>query len=169
MNDSTTLTKAELATVATPARVRVLQIIYSALGAGVVTLAVILLGITSDGKGFSGMILLSTIHVFIAMSAFFMGMILFEFQVRRLGQLASVDQMIPTITAAYVIRAALFEGPAIFGIIVVFLAGKQQLAAQPVIWANLATAVIFLLMLAMTFPTVHRIRKLLSRSAHARP
>jgi hypothetical protein len=169
MTNPTPLTKADVAAVASPERVRILQIIYVALGAGVVSLGVVLWGISTDSEGFSSTALLSAVHGMLALGAFFMGMLLFELQIRRLGGLPSVDQQIATITAAYVIRAALFEGPALFGIIVLFLAGNQQLAAQPIYWTNLASTVIFLFMLTMTFPTPDRIRDLVRRTAHSRP
>ena len=68
------------------------------------------------------------------------------------------------VSMASIIRLAMMEAPALFGIVICLLAVfGEGLDDQPVYWLNLASVVLFLFYLAASFPTRERVLELLRR------
>ena len=59
---------------------------------------------------------------------------------------------------AFILRVALLEAPALFGLVLCLLASMSgRLEEQPAYWLNGLSAVVFLLFVAVSFPTRHRV------------
>lgn len=172
--------------------VRLMQAIQAMLGLGVLLFAVIALALAvslsvppddlaAGTPGGAAEILsltnmLSLVHALLAVSTIPMGLILYNFFIRKKAAagLEAIDSDTPPeeveqcmktclamIRQAVIIRLALFEGPAFFGIVVFLLGGIEGIAMDaPLLWLNLVTPLIMLVLVAATFPSRQRLEDL---------
>lgn len=71
---------------------------------------------------------------------------------------AAVRKALGVLRSGVIVRAALLEGPALFGLVVIFLAHAQgALEPSPWIWANALTALLFLAASGVSFLTKRRL------------
>lgn len=144
-----------------------LQIIHLALGMGIVMFCFVVLYLVTIGSGASPggdpamARLMSWIHIGAAVSSYPMGMIAFTMTIQGVrnsvlkgGSIAAAGARLQ---AAYIVRLALFEGVAIVGLIAVLLSGQAVLRDQPAYGANLISAAVFVVFVAVTFPTRRRV------------
>jgi len=108
--------------------------------------------------------ILSGVNAVMFASCFTLGFLFYRLGTRSLGRAASAAELFATLRGAAILRLALLEGSALLGVVVCFLGVLQgAVAKQPLIWANAAPAVIFILFTLATFPTRERVIELFSR------
>lgn len=163
-----------------PQRIRTWQIIYAALLAGATVFAGIVLllyiqqprAAAAEPADASFLRILTMVHVAIAagcymaafaVSRFFAGDKGLEFVQRNAGGLTEdgglqASLYLQAVFTGAIIRAALMEGPALFGVIACLMGVTEGvIPQQPVYWLNLFSYVIFAGMVVWTFPTRQRL------------
>lgn len=144
------------------------------MAAGVLLFTAITLAITNRGsQAFSEahraiIHTLSLTHVVLAAVALPLGLTLFALLLRPMTRSAATRADIEEraafarrVQTAYLFRAATFEGVALFGLVISFLAGGARFfSLYPVYWLNLATPVLFVLYMVATFPNRARLESL---------
>lgn len=147
-----------------PQFVRTLQISLLALAAGVVMFGVVTFAILLISKSADGSTMLASAgtltvaHAIVAVALFPAGFLVFNVILTRNLEPGALQARIQ---AAYIMRAALWEGAAIFGLVILIVTGKPALAEMPVYWANLISPLICLTLMALTFPTRIRLEGLI--------
>jgi F0F1-type ATP synthase membrane subunit c/vacuolar-type H+-ATPase subunit K len=147
-----------------PQFVRTLQISLLALAAGVVmfgvvTFIILLIGKSADGSPiFASAGTLTVAHAIVAVALFPASFLAFNVMLSRNVKPGALQARIQ---AAYILRAAFWEGAAIFGLVILIVTGKPALAETPVYWANLISSLICLTLMALTFPTRIRLEQLI--------
>lgn len=165
-------------------QVRPLQIIYGAAASAVITFFLVLVALlSSDGGGSENRgetsltaLALSMVHLLIGVTVYAVSPKVFRSMCTRKstpgagaqtsgaseGRLASG---FASLQRALIIRLALMESVALFGLVVCLIAlAIGVLAEEPLYWLNLASAAVFVGFLAATFPTVERLQILLRES-----
>jgi hypothetical protein len=159
-----------------PEQLRPLQIIHFALAGGVFVFLLVALFLPGSPVimapgGEDLLTVLSMVHAIAFFSAFAIGRFMYDSQLRR-DRLASLvqglspdaarDQVLGLVRRVTIIRLALLEGAAFFGLAVVLIAKMTgAVAAAPVYWLNALSAVIFIGFVMFTFPTRDKINDLL--------
>ena len=162
---------------------RHLQTLQAALTAGIlVFLLVVLVIANGNGAGtrvpgkasLQSLTLLTYIHLAFAVCSLTLAPLLFA---RRLGRQDSASapgsgmqdpalissQDLARLRSAVILRLALWEWPALFGLVVLLLAAyRGALASHPLYWINVLSALIFIALAVMTFPTRDRISRILA-------
>lgn len=170
----------------TPAEVRVFQIIQGALGLGIALfLSVsVLLALLDTGappeeavQGLPLVRLLSLVHIAVAVALFVTANLVSDLQFRseRLAETRRQElrhargevlhnpakQCLAILRTALIVRLAMYEGIAMFGLVVCVLAAVNGvLQAYPVYWLNALTSVAFIGYVVLTFPTAERLKVL---------
>jgi hypothetical protein len=159
-----------------PEQLRPLQIIHFALAAGVFVFLVVTMFLPGSPvllrPGVDDVLtILSMVHVIAFISAFAIGLFMYESQLRRdrlqsmgqgLSEQAARDQVLGLLRRVTIVRLALLEGAAFFGLAVVLIAKMTGVANEaPVYWLNALSAVIFIGFVMFTFPTRDKINDLL--------
>lgn len=164
-----------------PRQVRVFQIIAFAMGFGVVLFFFIVLGMYLGGSGkdrqdppdLSLIQILTVVHVFEACIVYATGFFVYRFVVSKrqllklLHMTSDLDEgrrvfpesrCIGILFTGTIIRLALYEGVALFGLIVCLLSSIEGVLQQhPVYWLNLFSFVFLILYILLTFPTRQRL------------
>lgn len=79
-------------------------------------------------------------------------------------QARAAGECVSRIRGALLLRAALVEGPALFGIVIILLASIfGELERQPLYWLAALPAAILLLYIAANFPTADRLKRFFVR------
>ncbi len=158
----------ELKEALTPQYLLTLAMIHIAMVMGVILFGAVTLFLlfrsdpSADPRGEETVRLLSMIHLGVACSAFMGAPIVFKALIHQAaGSAQSAAKVLVGIQAAYLVRLALLEGPALFGLVICFLMNRALLNEQPVYGLNLLSAVLFILFVAVTFPTRDRLESLL--------
>lgn len=100
--------------------------------------------------------LLSLVHAALALGAYSLTPVLYRMRFAQGAE--DAEGALATIRGALILRLAMLEAPALFGVIVCLLSAKTgALAAQPLFWLNGITALIFLVFAATGFPTRDRV------------
>lgn len=148
----------------TPENVRVLQVLSAALGAGVLTFAlvVLLLSTSTDAAASPADVELTRVmsgaHVALALMLYAAALFVYRALVGRARQASTADALTQGIRTAEVARLALVEGAALFGLVVCLLGVLNgALQAAPVYWFNLFSTVVMLAVVALSFPTRDRL------------
>lgn len=162
------------------ADVRRLAILQAALGAGPLFVWLVVVGLSqlpppneSAATGAAAgpdqarlIMLLSAVHVMVALSSYAAGALLFS---RVLHQRAPQDPL-GRLRAATVLRLALLEGPALFGAVICLLAVQPGVAEQvPLVWLNATSTFVLLFVVVVTFPTRERVERLLREARRPAP
>ena len=180
--------------------VRGLQILQLAFTAGVILFSAVVVFLTFSGaagnpeapvRDEDGMpmgLLLSAIHVFITISSWTMGGILFAASVRRMASAladsirdttdqdaiaSAIDHVaLPQLRGAWILRLAMREGAALFGAVTCLICSfTGALESQPLYWLNLLGPVFLVVFSVLTFPTsgslASHIKKALENEAMA--
>lgn len=152
----------------TPGEVRTLQIIYAALALGAVmiflafTLVILLTGAPQPAAADVSFIQVMTlVALLLTVSLLPLSGVIANRVLRGGGPPATPDEAVSRIRTALILRAALLEGPALFGLVVYMLAGLRGVLQQEAIyWANLFPWILFVGFVALTFPTRDRLESL---------
>lgn len=149
-----------------------LKIIYGALLSGILLFAAVILYFLINASPEQSdrqdiLLLLTGIHGVIALTTYSAAPIIFR---NRLSVTqgpdheSTIDSIFEVIVSAYIIRLALYEGTAVFGLVICLLVTVWgTFPSNPEFLLNGLTAVLFLLVTAMTFPTQGRLGRLFSQ------
>lgn len=173
------LTYEDFRKVLSPQHLKELQIIYFALGFGIFIFTVILFFIYNTISSMvastddSQILMLSIIHFVLLITCFPLSKYLFEnitkgkwiskFVSQNPGERENAAPEEPAKTfwdrlrTAHIIRLALFEGVALFGLVICLLAmfdGVMQI--YPAYWVNLTSSFVFGMILVYNFPSVEK-------------
>jgi len=154
-----------------PSELRALQVVQTALMGGVFLfgLVVVLLAMRPPAANAEPiaprvLILLSATHAVIALIAWSLAPLLQGLLVARLGARLSSAAGVGTLRGALIVRLAVLEGPALFGLVICLIAATGgALRATPLYWLNALSAVAFLGYGVLSFPTAERLEALGSR------
>jgi hypothetical protein len=165
-------------------RLRTMQIIHLTLLAGVLTFGMVIAILWIQGSETSGsemqkedafLNLLTLVNVVMLAAAFVAGHLIYRWLSGPRGAVLlgknpayrNFSAELKCATALFtgaIIRLAIFEGAALFGLIVCLLGILGgELAEQPVYWLNLFSPAVFVLLIAATFPTRGRMESLFLR------
>lgn len=142
--------------------IRTIQIIHIALAMGVLlfTVVVFVLFLTvsseSEPAGSELIWLLTILQLVVAGSIYFVARIVFKRQLAAVAASGTKDSLgyVGSIRTAMIVRLALLEGAALYGLVVCMLAVLNgAMNANPVYWINLAGVVAMLLFVSWNFPT----------------
>ena len=175
----------------TPSVIRLSQVIYFALAAGATLFALIVIvlyfqhgGGESAGADYSQLNTLTIVHTLIAILMWTFGRSLFEkqFSEENLGRVRNetfadkegnpivitpAQQCMSVIRTASIIRLATLEAAAFFGIVVSVVAVTNGAAQdKPVYLLNLASTVLFVGLVAATFPNAERLEATFEKYFH---
>jgi len=167
------LTRTHFEGALTPATLRTLAILQTALIAGPLIYLVPMLlvvqntsGIAPAGPDFTVLNMLSVINVAVLFAFLFLGNVLFErmFSPARLQGLEESEPerlalvMVGHLRSAVILRLSLLEGAAFVGIAVCIVGlTRGVMDVEPLYYLNLGSLVVLLLYGVMTFPTKERI------------
>ncbi|MFN0158547.1 MAG: hypothetical protein ACKVRP_10825 [Bacteroidota bacterium] len=146
--------------------VRSLQVIHAALAIGVITFAAVVYVVYSNPPAENPSLedaaellqTLTIIHVLLALSCYLAAQIAFT-RIAAPNQdvvenVPSVQSSLTRLRSALIVRLALFEAPAFFGLIVCMLGALNGvLHSQPEYWFNTFSSVIMLGLVVITFTT----------------
>lgn len=157
---------------------RGVQVLYAAFGLGVLLFVLVAVSmyflIEPPGEGLGDVLsLLSLVHAIAAVTQWSVGFLLFNArlspaslrgQMQPEGPAAghapaksaaeAADDCVGDLRAAFLIRAAMFEGAALFGVVVCLLGSAGGgIREAPIYWLNLLSALVLFVFLALTFPT----------------
>ena len=176
----------------TPQHLWTFRIIYLALLSGVtVFLGIILLLAYSQSQSNQSansqdiLPILTTVHIILALTAYFVSFIVFRLltnpvRLRKITlpaampsgrQISTPEQMyLVTVFTASIIRAALFEGSALFGLIICLMGALDgSIQRYPVYWLNLFSFVIMAGMMIYTFPSRTKLEDLFKKRCIVKP
>jgi len=166
MNSYQQLSEHEFERFLTPEVVRVFQIIHSALLGGATMFAFVVLllhaqHIDNEPVDAEVVTIMSIVNALFAVGAFGISHILFERMFNNQQQNNSIsstnslyEQSLATIRAAMIVRMAILEGAAFFGLVVCLIAVTGGVTQQePAYLFNLASYFLFMLVGINTFPT----------------
>jgi hypothetical protein len=157
-------------------QLRPLQIIHFALAGGVFVFLVVTMFLPGSPVvlrpgGEDILTILSMVHVIGFFSAFAIGRFVYDSQLRHdrlqsmvqgLPEQAARDQVLGLLRRVTIVRLALLEGAAFFGLAVVLIAKMTGVVTEaPVYWLNALSSVIFIGFVMFTFPTRDKINDLL--------
>jgi len=155
----------------TPNDLKGMQVLIGAMPVGIVLFLLVVLFRTliapidtpdaaSDG---STVTMLSLVHLILFGAAIVLAPILHRAQLRKVvdggarGEELAVEA-VGAVRQAAIVRLAVLEAPALFGLIICLLASKHELlSVQPIYWLNALSSLIFILFAAMNFPTRERV------------
>lgn len=151
-----------------PSELRALQVVQAALMGGVFFfgLVVVLFAIRPPAASATPiaprvLLLLSALHAAGALGAWAVAPFLQGLLLARLGARMGAVGTVGALRSALVLRLALLEGPALFGLVICLLAGiSGALRATPLYWLNALSAVAFIGYGVLSFPTVERLEAL---------
>ena len=168
--------------VLTPQSIRVLQVIFAALATGVFIFALIAIsGFFIFQKDYqtpdpSVIRILTIVHFIIFLVIFYISKYLYDhlFQSNRFSQLPEVtsvnyqnlpmslaENLLAMIRSSSIVRMALLEVPAMFGLTICFMGSLQGVLQQyPVYWINMISAVVFEMIIYIEFPTRQKLEAL---------
>jgi hypothetical protein len=155
------------------------RLISFALALGVIlfaglAIAVCLLGADSPRPGGGAdplVMILSLAHLALLLTGLVLSPLLFRvlFSPARVARLVAeggsaeevVERVVRLFQGAHIVRLACLEGPALFGLVVLVLAGAGgDMGAEPLYWLNLGGPLLFLALVVATFPTTSRVNDL---------
>ena len=150
----------------TPEYLRIQQVLYFALAMGVATFAgvVAFLYFSQSGEATdpdtSGLYFITLFHLFLALGLY----VAIPFVYRTVLQQASkadVEAILTRIRTAEIVRLAMFEGAALFGLVACVIGTTSgAMAAQPIYWGNLFSTFVMLGFVALAFPTQDRLENI---------
>ena len=162
MNSIQQLSEHEFASKLTPEIVRTFQIIQGTLmgGATMFLLVILMLHMQGSSGGTSEtevLDILSMVHAVFALSAFGASKIVFEKMFSEGAILNASDPYVAavgTMRGAMLVRMAIMEGAAMFGLVICIIAVTGGLTqTEPVYFLNAASYALFILIGLQTFPT----------------
>ncbi len=162
MNTTQQLSEYEFASRLTPETVRTFQIIHTALMAGATMFLLVILMLhfqthPSGSTDIGTVNLLSIVHALFALSAFGASRIIFGRLFSEQTILNSPDpyaSALGMMRSALLVRMAVMEGAAFFGLAVCIIAVTGGITqTEPIYFLNTASYALFILTGSMTFPT----------------
>ena len=163
---------AEFKLILTPENIRPLQIIHAALAMGVISFAGVILFLfyaapPGDGSNAPVVLQLSAVHGVMALVCFPGSAILYNrFLKKNSGDPALSRSRTPlgilaVIRIASILRIAVMEGAAFFGLVVTFLAvSGGVIQSNSLYWLNTLSAVFMVGSIAHGFPTADRLERI---------
>lgn len=165
-----------------PQHVRMLRILYMAFGGGVLLFAAIVIGLfytsvgNAEGERHGIVRLLSSVHLPMALGLWLAAFMSGNFFYSPGNLKRAVNMSMSTLSGrdptpaqkclfvirmAIILRTALLEGVALFGIVICLLgANSGALRENPIYWLNLSSTGVLVLSLALTFPSHQRLIEL---------
>lgn len=172
MNYSNTISRSEFERTLSGHKVRTLQMVYGALVSGILLFAVVIALVLSGSHqepsaGTDILLLLSGVHGVMALTIYTVAPLVFRKQLSLQNEWNNLsgEDLVSVITGkiitAQIIRMAMYEGTAIYGLVICLLSIVWgHVSAQPEFLLNGITAVLFVAMAAVTFPTRERLADL---------
>ncbi|GIV61884.1 MAG: hypothetical protein KatS3mg044_0750 [Rhodothermaceae bacterium] len=153
--------------VLTPANVRTLQVIESALAAGVTLFAVVIFflyltrsAVPGDAADVQLIRMLTYGHLLVAVGVYTVVGRVYAMMLGGTGAPATAEEAWNRLRTAGIVRLALLEGVALFGLVVCLLAViAGVMARHPGYWINLISAVGMVGFVALHFPTTDRLEQ----------
>lgn len=143
-----------------------LKILHVALMSGVVMFLIVVVGVIPPNPDADAQQTIENMKVFTLVNgALALGAISMSFVITRARYVAmgsgyaedpegGAQQFMGDLRGLHILRMAMLEGPALFGVVIVFLAKTGgALEAQPNLWLNLLTTLACLTIMAFLFPT----------------
>jgi hypothetical protein len=154
----------------TPVYVKGLQVFYVALSIGVIVFFFVVFYFYIEstelklGDSREMLDMLSIVHLVYAVLAYAVATLLFGRTLAKgragVGGPATAEGFLATYRLASVVRLAIFEGVAFFGLVVIFIGAQTGLLQiSPQYWLNLFSTVILCGLVIWTFPTRDRIEE----------
>jgi len=154
----------------TPLNIRTMQLIYGALGFGVFAFFMVVVFMMSKtpveqgvSEDVSFLNMLSLAHLAVALACFIASKIVYELVIKtsqRLSTTLTGDQCFGIIRSASIIRLALMEGAAFFGLVVILMGATEgQLGKFPVYWFNIFSSVAIIAFILAYFPSKTRLEQ----------
>lgn len=174
MNFSSRLSRTVFEQALTSQKIATLRIISAALASGILLFALVVIYFTfttqaDSPDGTDILLLLSGVHGLMALTIYAVAPLIYRKVLNSfrpesaLTGEALAAEVIQKIMSAHMVRMAMYEGPALFGLVVCFLSVQWgHIPSQPEFLLNGITAVFFLLMTATTFPSRERLGSLFS-------
>jgi hypothetical protein len=165
MDEEQQVTLEQFREVLTPVNVRTTQIINVALGIGVMSFFLVIVyfyfrlqGSGGESPGDDSLLqVLSMVHIAFAVIAFTAGMILYGVVInlfRKSPLAGTAEGCLRIIRMATIVRLALMEGAAFFGLVVCLFGAVEGLLEEfPVYWLNALSSLAMVAFIVVTFPT----------------
>lgn len=155
-----------------PEAIRGLQIFYTAIASGLFIFVMIIFFTYNTNSATSSEVDPSAVELVQILSISHVLLALVMYVVAPLREKAVLKKMLSTpaqtsspaqhcfnsIRNALIIRLAMYEGVALFGLVVCFLAvNNYVIFAEPVYWFNAASSLVVIAYIALTFPSQERL------------
>ncbi|MBL7960963.1 hypothetical protein JNL27_12070 [bacterium] len=187
MNSLSEVTLSEFQTALTPQNIRMIQIIQGAIGLGVVMfMGVVLFVYSSQTMNVDARItnddydlinILTLAHIMVAAGVYTVARVVFNLllsssvlrngvtKVMKDGQGRIIEnpaeKILVIIRSAMIVRLAMIEAPAIFGLVICLIATfNGTILETPSIWLNAITACILIGFIILTFPNKERLEEI---------
>ena len=152
----------------TPGEIRILQLICAALALSTVMMLFVFIIVIQVNEGpdpvaadLSFIQIMTLVALLLTVSLLPLSGVVANRILRGGGPPATAHEAVGRIRTALILRAALLEGAALFGLVVFLLAGlRGVLQQEPIYWANLFPWILFVGFVALTFPTRDRLETL---------
>ncbi|KAB2880588.1 ATP synthase F0 subunit C [bacterium] len=196
MHSLTEVTLTEFQSALTPQNIRVIQIIQGAIGLGVVMfMGVVLFVYSSQTMNVDARItnddydlinILTLAHIMIAAAVYTVARVVFNLllsssvlrngvtKIMKDGQGRVIEnpaeKMLAIIRSAMIVRLAMIEAPAIFGLVICLIATfNGTIQETPSIWLNAITALILIGFVILTFPNKERVEEIFNSKISGTP
>lgn len=170
--DDKKVSMAEFQSALTNDKVRALQILQGMLTMGVFVFAAVVAGLfftqqppenpAPDGINVS--MFLTWTHLVFAVTIYVLVAVVWPmiaFSSQKTAEADSGDKVIAILQQGMILRLAMLEGAALFGLVVCLLSVfNGSLYQQPLIWINLVSAAVMIAVSGATFPTRDRLQKI---------
>jgi hypothetical protein len=183
MDSLAEVTREQFQSVLTDAAVRTFQIIQGAIGAGVAMFFTAVLFVSQqspalpDAEAVGPVNLLSLVHAFVAAAAYAAANFFYTtafkedklkegvaktlYDQQRMPITDPAEKCLAAIRTATIVRLALWEAPALFGLVVCMIASTNGLLREySMYWLNLMTGLIFIGLVVITFPNKEKLENI---------
>jgi len=180
MSEKTAVTAADIDRALTDKDLRGMRLVHFIFAGSLLSFALVAVvlqlagGSTGKSLDENSLLIMSGAHAFVALSGFALSfllpvLVLKPASIRKMDAQRSARGLPPVegsraalyvsaIRAAWILRLALQEGPAVFGLVICVLAVTGgQMAEQPLYWLNGMSTLLFLVTAVMTIPTRERV------------
>jgi F0F1-type ATP synthase membrane subunit c/vacuolar-type H+-ATPase subunit K len=155
-----------------PEDIRGLQIFYAAIGSGLFIFAMIIFFVYNTNSATSSEVdssdvelvqMLSIVHVLLALVMYVVAPLREKAVLKKMlstpAQISSpAEHCFNSIRNALVIRLAMYEGAALFGLVVCFLAvNNYVIFAEPIYWFNAASSIVVIAYISIAIPNQERL------------
>jgi len=166
METKRSVSEADFQRVLTPENIRIFQVIFAAIGSGVLLFAVVVifLGMMSTAEAAAADLslvrTLTFVHVLLLLMVIPAGRLLYARMLAQDGPPITANQCMTRIRTAEIVRLALLEGVALLGLVVCLIGGLNGvLAAHPLYWLNIISSIVLLAFVSQNLPNADRLNQ----------